>query len=146
MQKMQTGPCKAGAATPSLQIAASDKSMHSTKHNDLILASYHTPEKFNILAAASLWTLLAGFVVFPGTFTSLQNTSSLGSSVPGRVVQRAIQNVPLLVIATFFFLLGMVGVGWLWQQRRRQYLWLADKLFLYVTTASICILLLVRMR
>jgi hypothetical protein len=143
---MRIEPYEGGAATPAVQTAPSRKAKDSTKYNDLIVESYNTPERFNILATASLWTLLAGFVVFPGTFTSLQNTSSLSSSVPGRVVQRTIQNVPLLAIAVFFFLLGMVGVGWLWQQRRRQYLWLADKVFLYVATASIYILLLARLR
>ncbi|PZD22288.1 hypothetical protein A1F96_11267, partial [Pyrenophora tritici-repentis] len=87
MKDMRIEPCKAGAATRARQTTASEKTRHSTKYNDLIVESYNTPEKFNILAAASLWTLLAGFVVFPGTFTSLQNTSSLSSSVPGRVVQ-----------------------------------------------------------
>lgn len=146
MRDMQISPYKAGEATPEVQTATSEKTMDSTKYNDLIVESYNTPEKFNILATASLWTLLAGFVVFPGTFTSLQNTSSLISSVPGRLVQHTIQNVPLLVIAVFFFILGIVGIGWLWQQRRRQYLWLADKLFLYVATASIHILLMIPLR
>lgn len=147
MEDVQMKPYKAAAATPAaVRTAASEKTMDSSKYNDLIVESYNTPDKFNILAAASLWTLLAGFVVFPATFTSLQNASSLSSSVPGRVVQRTIQNVPLLVMAVFFLVLGMVGVGWLWQQRRRQYLWLADRLFLYVATASICMPWLIRSR
>ncbi|EUC39966.1 hypothetical protein COCMIDRAFT_110018, partial [Bipolaris oryzae ATCC 44560] len=74
---------------------------------------YKTLEIFNILATIFLWTLLAGFVVFPGTFTSLQNTSSLNSSVLGRVVQRTIQNIPLLTVAALFFILGTAGIGWL---------------------------------
>lgn len=126
-------------AAPASQNVAPKMIRESNKYDDLIVESYNTPEMFNILATVSLWTLLAGFVVFPGTFTSLQNTSSLSSSVPGRVVQRTIQNVPLLAVAVFFFVLGIAGVGWLWRQRRRQYLWLADKLFLYVPTASICL-------
>lgn len=111
----------------------------NSNYNELIVESYKTPEMFNVLATIFLWTLLAGFVVFPGTFTSLRNTSSLNSSVPGRVVQRTIQNIPLLAVAAFFFVLGTAGIGWLWHQRRRHYLWLADKLFLYVATRSICI-------
>ncbi|KAJ4329636.1 hypothetical protein N0V87_010698 [Didymella glomerata] len=121
---------KAGAATSAFRLVTPEKMTNSARYNDLIVESYNTPEKFNILAAASLWTLLAGFVVFPATFTSLQNAASLSSSAPGRVVQRTIQNIPLLVMAVFFFVVGLIGVGWLWQQRRRQHLWLADRLFL----------------
>ncbi|KAF2182606.1 hypothetical protein K469DRAFT_586050 [Zopfia rhizophila CBS 207.26] len=100
------------------------------RYNDLIVQSYKVPEGFNLFAVFSLWILLAGFVVFPATFPSIQNSSSLGSSTPGKVVQHAVQNVPLLVFAIICFVLGAVGICWLWRKRRREYIWLMDKLFL----------------
>lgn len=130
---------KVGATMPANHVATCRNAMSSIKYNNLIVQSYYTPEKFNILAAASLWTVLAGFVVFPSTFTSLQNSSSLSNSVPGRAVQRTIQNIPLLVMAIFFFVVGMIGVAWLWRQRRHQHLWVADRLFLYVGNSWIVI-------
>jgi hypothetical protein len=88
------------------------------------------PEQFNLLAVFALWILLAGFVVFPATFPSLQTSTSLQNSASGRVVQRAIQHVPLLAFAIVCSILGIAGICWLWRKRRSDYLWLIDRLFL----------------
>lgn len=111
---------------PPVQVAPSKEA----RYNDLIVQSYKVPEGFNLFAVFSLWILLAGFVVFPATFSSLQDSSSLSSSTPGKVVQHAIRNVPLLVSAIVCFVLGAVGICWLWRKRQREYIWLMDRLFL----------------
>ena len=85
---------------------------------------------FNIAAAVSLWALLAGFVVFPAIFPSLQNSSSLNSSAPGRVLRHVINSVPLLVVGIIFFVVGAVLIWFLWHKFPDNYLWLMDRLFL----------------
>ncbi|KAF3004649.1 hypothetical protein E8E15_000588 [Penicillium rubens] len=56
--------------------------------------------KYNITASAANWILLAGYLVIPGTFTSLQNSSQVESVLEtnsaGRAVLKTIQNPPLL--------------------------------------------------
>jgi hypothetical protein len=99
-------------------------------YDALIVQSYRVPAKFNLLAISFLWILLAGFVVFPATFPSLLRSSAVSSSTSGRLVQRTIQSIPLLVLAIMCFVLGMAGIAWLWCTRQREYLWLMDRLFL----------------
>ncbi len=96
----------------------------------MVLESNNVPAGYNILAAASLWILLAGYIVLPGSFTSLQNSKSLSDSETGKVVQHAIQNVPLLVVAGICCLFGAVGICYLWYIWWRSYVWLVNKLFL----------------
>ena len=100
------------------------------RYDALIVQSYRVPATFNLLAVFFLWVLLAGFVVFPATFPPLLRSSAVSSSSSGRLVQRAIQSVPLLVLGMVCFVLGTAGVAWLWRTRRREHLWLMDRLFL----------------
>lgn len=102
----------------------------NARYDTLIVQSYRVPAKFNLLAVLFLWFLLAGFVVFPATFPSLLRSPALGSSSSGRRVQRAVQSVPLLVFAIVCFVMGMLGIAWLWRKRQREYLWLMDRVFL----------------
>ena len=102
------------------------------QYNRMVLESNNVPAGYNILAAASLWILLAGYIVLPGSFTSLQNSKSLSDSETGKVVQHAIQNVPLLVVAGICCLFGAVGICYLWYIWWRSYVWLVNKLFLWV--------------
>ncbi|KAF1357984.1 hypothetical protein EJ07DRAFT_85113, partial [Lizonia empirigonia] len=99
-------------------------------YDAVIVQSYKVPAKFNLLAVVFLWILLAGFVVFPATFPALLRSPVLGTSSSGRRVQRAVQSVPLLVFAIACFVVGMIGIAWLWRKRQREYLWLVDRLFL----------------
>lgn len=92
--------------------------------------------KLNICANAANWILLAGYVIIPGTFTSLKNSSEVQSLLQknetGRVVLKTIQNPPLLVIAFLFFIIGGITLGWLWIKFKSNYPWLINKIFLYV--------------
>ena len=96
----------------------------------MVLKSNEIPEWDNIRATVSLWILLAGFIVLPGTFTSLQNSKSFSDSEAGKVVQRAVQNVSLLGIAGICFVLGAIGIRGLWNKWPQEYVWLVNKLFL----------------
>lgn len=46
-------------------------------------------------ASFATWILLAGFVLFPGTFSSLQQSGGDGLGGAGAVVLGAVQHVPL---------------------------------------------------
>lgn len=96
----------------------------------MVLEAYRSPSGYNILVTVASWLLLAGFVIFPGTYSSLQESDLLYSTETGRAVSRVIQNVPLLVIAIACCVLGAFGVGVLWWLRRNNYIWLMQKIFM----------------
>lgn len=116
-------------------------------NNDLILESLETryvrmiveadeiPFQYNALASAAHWILLAGYLVMPGTFTSLQTSNALKNdlvqSEAGELVLNTIQNPPLLATACFFFVAGLAIMGWLCREFRGNYIWLVNRIFLY---------------
>lgn len=92
--------------------------------------------EYNITASAANWILLAGYLVVPGTFTSLQNStqvqSALETNSAGRAVLHTIQNPPLIVIACLFLAGGIGALAWLLHlpRLRGNYVWLVNKVFL----------------
>lgn len=90
---------------------------------------------YNIRVSAANWALLAGYLVIPGTFTSLQKSTqvedALSNNKAGRVVMRTIQNPPLLAIACMFFVGAITAMYLLIRVRkiRTCYTWLINKLF-----------------
>lgn len=85
--------------------------------------------------AVAQWMLLAGYLVVPGTFSSLQQSAML-KGTPSIIVH-TIQNPPLLGIACIFFLVGVSVISWLAWRWRYNYLWLS-KLFRSVKTIFLC--------
>lgn len=65
-----------------------------TQYVNMLLAKYKIHAIYNALAGFFTWILLAGFILFPGTFTSLQK-SQLGIGTTGEEVLNAITHVPL---------------------------------------------------
>jgi hypothetical protein len=92
------------------------------------LQSGDIPKLDNILASFFTWILLSGFIVFPSTFTSLHD-SSIVENGAGKVVWKAVQNVPLIWIAALCCLIGAFGMCWLWWRWKKNYEWLVDHLF-----------------
>lgn len=90
--------------------------------------------KYNLCANAANWVLLAGYVIVPGTFTSLRQSKEvqevLQKNAPGRVVLQTVQNPPLLAIAFLFLVVGGMVLGRLWVKFGRSYPWLINKIFL----------------
>lgn len=92
--------------------------------------------KYNIIVSAANWILLAGYLVIPGTFTSLQKSNLVGETLreksAGRVVLRTIQNPPLLAIACLFVVIGSAALAWLlrFPKIRRNYTWLINKILM----------------
>lgn len=101
-----------------------------SRYNTMIIQSHEVPNTYNLIAAVSNWFFLAGFVFFPGTFTSLSHTSALADSAAGRAVQHAVENIPLLCIGVLSSLLGGTGICWVWWNLRDNYIWLVDRVFL----------------
>jgi hypothetical protein len=82
----------------------------------------------NFLAAFFSWLTLAGYVVFPGAFTSLKKSQTLASSSSGRLVQDTVKHV--LVIAGVFCGIGTIGTSCLWYLWRHNAVWLVGHIFL----------------
>lgn len=89
----------------------------------------HVNGWYNFFAALFAWLTLAGYVVFPNTFTSLKASTTLGESQGGKIVQKAVQNIPLVPVAAFCYIVGTVGTFWLWRKWRTNYVWLSQHLF-----------------
>jgi hypothetical protein len=91
---------------------------------------------FSITASAANWALLAGYLVIPGTFASLQASKEfehvLTSNKMGRVIFHTIQNPPLLGIACLFLASGIAAMLWLlhFPRLRGNYVWLTNKIFM----------------
>ncbi|KAJ6126483.1 hypothetical protein N7523_002095 [Penicillium sp. IBT 18751x] len=98
---------------------------------------------FNITVSAANWALLAGYLVVPGTFTSLQSSGqvehALQANKAGRTVLRTIQNPPLLSIACCLLVGGIAAFVWLlhFPKLRGNYIWLINKLFMPVSMNAV---------
>ncbi|KAI3094438.1 hypothetical protein CBS147333_9973 [Penicillium roqueforti] len=89
--------------------------------------------RFSITVGAANWALLAGYLVIPSTFTSLQTSNrvekTLQTNSAGRAVLHMIQNPPLLAIACLIFVSGIAALTWLkhFPKLRGNYPWLINK-------------------
>jgi hypothetical protein len=67
-----------------------------------------------VAAGIFSWLLLAGYLVSPSTYASIQHSDVMDDA--GSVAQsvfKVVRNVPLLYIASFMFGTAAVGLGWL---------------------------------
>lgn len=90
------------------------------------------PKVHNMLASFFTWILLAGFIIFPGTFTSIQglDLDDPSRSDAEKWVLRRVKNVPLLVIAGVCCVIGASGMCWLWYRWQKNFIWLVNRIFL----------------
>jgi hypothetical protein len=108
------------------------QAQRKVSYNDMVLEAHEAPALKCAIAALSNWIFLAGFVVFPGTFTSLGRAALLSESQAGRVVQGVIRNTPLLVIGILCCLAGGTGIEWTAWKFRKNYIWLVDRILMSV--------------
>lgn len=105
-----------------------------TAYTKMIIEFYCTPLRYNVLASTTNWVLLAGYLVIPGTFTSLQKSKSLEHKLDandtGKTILYTIQNPPVLGIGCSFLILGALGMSALGWDRRHNYVWLINKMFM----------------
>ncbi|KAJ7217392.1 hypothetical protein B0H12DRAFT_1032126 [Mycena haematopus] len=80
------------------------------------------------MAAFFTWTLLAGFVLLPNTFSSLQNKGERQSSQHAPAGDlRACPQIRYRVVCSG---IGVLGMLWLWWQWNQNYVWLNNRIFL----------------
>ncbi|TGO06777.1 hypothetical protein BTUL_0564g00010 [Botrytis tulipae] len=104
----------------------------ATNYTNMLLQLDRIPTIYNLLASAMTWILLAGYLVLPSTFTSLQKSTTMAEEAgeAGAVVLRAYQNLPLLWVAAIFCVIGASGMAWLWWMWKLNYVWLINRIIL----------------
>ncbi|KAJ7088634.1 hypothetical protein C8R44DRAFT_751746 [Mycena epipterygia] len=102
----------------------------NTRYMNMLLALDGIPRLYNLLAAFFTWILLAGFVLLPGTFTSLKSAEGNVQNENEKEVIQAIQHVPLFIIAFVCSGIGALGMIWLWWRWNKNYIWLNNRIFL----------------
>ncbi|KAJ5153987.1 uncharacterized protein N7500_009426 [Penicillium coprophilum] len=85
-----------------------------------------TPWQYNILASIAHWILLAGYLVIPRTFISLQKSNAiqdgLAENEVGKWILNTIQNPPLLATVYVLFVSGLAIMSWLFWEYRDNYI------------------------
>ncbi|OJD32172.1 uncharacterized protein BKCO1_4000040 [Diplodia corticola] len=116
-----------------------------TAYIDLLVRLDEIPRWHNVVCAFCTWLLLAGYLVFPATFTKVQERVETkiggdgdgGGDVVEVFVAGAVKNVGLLWVAGACCVLGGVGLAWLWVRWWWHWIWLVNRVFLPGTTNSI---------
>ena len=128
LQRSQKGNAETSAQNPGQPIST------PSRYVQMLLQLDQIPSLHNLLAGLFTWLLLAGYVVLPGTFTSLKRldgTSGAAHSNPAeKVVLSTVQNAPLLWIAATIYIVGASGLLWLWWKWKDNYVWLVNRIFL----------------
>jgi hypothetical protein len=95
----------------------------------LVLEADQAPARYNIIASASNWVLLAGFAFLPGAFAALGHSSRLTETDAGKSIQNAVGNIPLLVIGCLSCSLGVAGIVWVLLKVKKNYVWFTNRIF-----------------
>ncbi|KAK0386460.1 hypothetical protein NLU13_6296 [Sarocladium strictum] len=111
---------------------------NDTNHShyvNMLLSQDEIPKWHTIVAAICVWLLLAGFLVFPGTFTSLQETvddsdNDNASTKAGEAILGTVKNIPLLVIGAVACGISAVGMLALLVRHRVNFVWLLNRLLI----------------
>jgi hypothetical protein len=87
----------------------------STRYIDILLQLDKIPVLYNILSSIFTWLLLASYIVFPGTFTSIRSSQTLvsGAGKAGKFVSTVVQHIPLLYLTAICCICGAAGMSWL---------------------------------
>ena len=104
----------------------------TTKYIKLLLDLDKIPRIYVIIAYLSTWSLLAGYLVIPGTFTSIATSQALTSDSGrvGKAIANTFQNLELLIIAAISCALGAAGIVFLMWKKRDNCMWVLNKVIL----------------
>ncbi|KAF9223172.1 hypothetical protein BS17DRAFT_706724 [Gyrodon lividus] len=97
-----------------------------TRYMNMLLALDDIPPLFNLMASFFTWILLAGFVLFPGTFASLKSQPSNETEAQ---LLSLINQPSLYVIAWICTGIGASGMTWLWWRWKNNYIWIINRIF-----------------
>lgn len=104
-------------------------SQMDTQYVNMLLALDDIPTIHNLAAAFFNWIYLAGFVLFPGTFTSLRTLGAeQGNAVAAELIKTVTQ-LPLFIVAWICVGIGAAGMLWLFWRWHKNYLWLLNKIW-----------------
>lgn len=103
------------------------------EYRDMVLGADRVPLRYNLMAAFSTWILLAGYMVLPGIFKSLDLPMLQDHNLLVGNQQNAI-----LSIAGVCGLAGLIGIVYLWHRWCDNYIWLIGRLFLSVPQPAHC--------
>lgn len=105
---------------------------HTDYTKQVLESATEVPLLHGWLVSFASWLLLAGFVVFPGTFTNIKQIDLSNQAVSGveRWAFTKIQNLPLLGVAGICSGLGALGMVIFWIRWRKNYVIITDKVFL----------------
>ncbi|KAG6292949.1 hypothetical protein E4U09_003186 [Claviceps aff. purpurea] len=106
-----------------------------SRYVQMLLDIDHIPILHSILASFFVWLLLAGFLVFPGTFTTIQRSiESKHAQQPTDqatdLILKSVKNIPLLVIAAVACGLSITGMAVLAVRHAQNYVWMLNKLIM----------------
>lgn len=104
-----------------------------TRYMEMLLSLDTIPRLHNIYASFFTWLALAGYVFFPGTYTSIRDLSDdpdVQAHATVSTILDHVKNIPLLVIAAICCGIGTAGMIWLLIRWRSNYVWLLNRLLL----------------
>jgi hypothetical protein len=84
----------AATTAPTRPRLRGEVSQLDTQYVNMLLALDDIPSLHNIFAGFFNWILLAGFILFPGTFTSLQNLNVTNGQIEHKLLH-AVTHLPL---------------------------------------------------
>ena len=100
----------------------------------MLLGLDTVPRSHNLLASFSTWILLAGFIVVPGTFVSIEESKAVQEGAKSSKVTHAVldtvKHASLMWVAGLCCAVGGAGMVWLWWRWRHNYVWVINKIFL----------------
>ena len=114
------------------------QSQSYTRYMEMLLDLDKIPRLHNICASFFTWLLLAGYVVFPATFTTVNKDNKITQAAQTeleRQILNGVRNAPLLYVAAVCCIVGSSGMIWLWFKWRSNYVWMINRIFLYVCSS-----------
>ncbi|KAG5982601.1 hypothetical protein E4U55_001668 [Claviceps digitariae] len=114
-----------------------------SRYVQMLLDIDDIPILHSISASFFVWLLLAGFLVFPGTFTTIQKSieskhfQQQQQQQPPQwtdqttdLLLKSVKNIPLLVTAAVACGISVIGMTVLAMRHRDNYVWLLNKLIM----------------
>lgn len=121
-QTTAISPSSAVATTNFTPVTAHNRnSSFQTRYMNMLLAVDKIPRLHNILASFFSWTLLAGFIILPATFSSPAHPTTTTTTSA---------TTALITIAALLAGVGSGGMSWLAWRWRRNYIWLLNRVYM----------------